>query len=201
MGTPMLHAAKKSGVCGGTILLGRGTVKNSFLKFLELYDEENEVILMIASRSAAFALMDVLDREFKFSRARHGIAFCTPTRSVIGSKSCQINTSTQSEGTESVMYHVIHVIVDKGNAETAVEAAIKAGATGGTILNARGSGIHETSKLLAMDIEPEKEVVMILCEAEKTDAIAASVNTALALDKPGNGIMFIQDVSRLYGLR
>ena len=98
------------------------------------------------------------------------------------------------------MHQAIYVIVEKGNGEAVIEAAVKAGSTGGTIMNARGSGIHETSRLFAMEIEPEKEVVLIISEAGKTEAIAASIREAMEIDKPGKGIMYIQDVSNIYGL-
>lgn len=98
------------------------------------------------------------------------------------------------------MYHVINIIVDKGKAEEVVDAANLAGSTGGTIINARGSGTHETSKVFAMDIEPEKEIVMILSACERTNDIVASIREKLKMDAPGNGIMFIQDVNKTYGL-
>ena len=200
-GTKILRAAKKSGVCGGTILLGRGTVKSGFLKILELYDEEKEIILIAAGQSAAYSLLEYLDKEYNFSKPHHGIAFCTPVKSVIGSKRCNTDITDESEGVKSIMYNAIYVIVDKGNAEAVIEAATKAGSAGGTIINARGSGIHETSKLFSMEIEPEKEVVLIISEISKTEAITSSINDTLQLDEPGKGIMFVQDVSKVYGLR
>jgi len=201
MGTKILHTAKKNGVCGGTIVLGRGTVKSSILKFLELHDEEKEIIFIVAGRSAAFSLLEYLDKEYNFIKPHHGIAFCTPVISVVGSKGCMANIHEESGGVKAIMYSAISVIVDKGNAEAVIEAATKVGSTGGTIINARGSGIHETSKLFSMEIEPEKEVVLIISEIEKTEAIVSSINDTLQLHKPGKGIMFVQDVSKVYGLR
>lgn len=200
-GSKILRTAKKNVVCGGTIILGKGTVKSSLLKFLELHDEEKEIVLIVTRRSTAFSLLEHLDKEYKFSKPHHGIAFCTPVKNVVGSKGCKATICDESEGVEPIMYHAIYVIVDKGNAETVMEAATKAGSTGGTIINARGSGIHETSKLFSMEIEPEKEVVLIVSEISKTEEIASSINETLQLDEPGKGIMFVQDISRVYGLR
>lgn len=36
MGSRVLSIARSCGICGGTIIIGRGTVRNSILKFLEL---------------------------------------------------------------------------------------------------------------------------------------------------------------------
>ncbi|HOA17575.1 MAG TPA: P-II family nitrogen regulator, partial [Fervidobacterium sp.] len=79
-------------------------------------------------------------------------------------------------------------------------AANKAGAKGGTIINARGSGIHESGKILSMEIEPEKEIVMILSESDTTENIVSAIKDAIKIDEPGNGILFVQDVNRTYGI-
>ncbi|GAE94435.1 nitrogen regulatory protein P-II [Gracilibacillus boraciitolerans JCM 21714] len=98
------------------------------------------------------------------------------------------------------MYQNIMAVVDKGKAEDVIESAQKAGSKGGTILNARGSGVHETSKLFSMDIEPEKEIVMILSDENYTEAIVTKIREDLKIDEPGNGIIFVQDVNQTYGI-
>ena len=50
-----------------------------------------------------------------------------------------------------------------------------------------------------MDIEPEKELLLIVVERERTDAVIDAVNAQIDLDAPGNGIMYVQEVSRIYG--
>ena len=109
-------------------------------------------------------------------------------------------TINEESGVNNTMYHAITVIVEKGNAELVIDAATEAGSKGGTIINARGSGIHETSKLFSMNIEPEKELVLILSEKESTENIISSIREKLKIDEPGNGIIFIQDVNKTYGL-
>ena len=81
-----------------------------------------------------------------------------------------------------------------------MDAAKAAGSKGGTILNGRGSGVHETVKLFHMEIEPEKEIVLILSVKEAVENIVESIRKSLEIDKPGNGIIFIQEVSRAYGV-
>ena len=99
------------------------------------------------------------------------------------------------------MYKAIYTIVDKGRGEDVVKSAGEAGAKGGTIINARGSGIHETAKLFAMEIEPEKEIVLIILKTEQTDAVIDKISKDMELEKPGTGILFVLDVADAYGLR
>ena len=97
-------------------------------------------------------------------------------------------------------YDSIFVIVDKGKGEDVVDAATDAGAQGATIINARGSGIHETSRIFAIEIEPEKEIVLILVEDKITEEVCKKINDTIKLNEPGNGILFVQNVSKAYGV-
>ena len=54
-------------------------------------------------------------------------------------------------------FDLIVTIVKKGFSEQIIQASIKAGAKGGTVLFGRGTGIHEKKKILGIPIEPEKK--------------------------------------------
>ncbi len=200
-GSDVVHAAKRFGVTGGTVLLGNGTVNNRLLDFIGLSDIRKEIVLMVADKEVAVSALEKLNNQFAFEKSNHGVAFSTSVFATVGTKYLKCESPNSEErGVVRPMYHVINVIVDKGKAEDVIYAANKAGSKGGTIINARGSGTHETSKLFAMDIEPEREIVMILSEYEKTDDIVASIRDHLKMDDPGNGIIFIQDVNKTYGI-
>lgn len=201
MGSKVLHKAKEYGIRGGTILLGKGTVRNAFLNFFSLYDERKEIVLLGTDCMTAEHALPGLNKEFKFEKPNHGIMFTTGTCKIVGSKRYQNEIpEEESEVGENSMYQLIITIVNRGNAEDVISAANEAGSKGGTILNARGSGIHETTKLFHMEIEPEKEMVMILSKEEVTEAIVNSIRNKLELEKPGNGIVFVQDVKHTYGI-
>jgi nitrogen regulatory protein PII len=91
--------------------------------------------------------------------------------------------------------------VDKGKGEAVIDAAKEKGAKGGTIIHARGSGIHKSIKLFGMEIEPEKDIALILCEQQLTAGIVTHIRAELHIDQPGNGIIFTQRVEETYGLR
>ena len=199
-GSKVLQTAKHFGISGGTVLLGTGTVSNRLLNILGLADTKKEIVLMVTDVETADRTLGKLDEIFKFDKPNHGIAFTTAVCLVVGTSTCRLSQFQESRGNLEHMYHAITVIVDKGRAEDVIEAATRAGSTGGTIINARGSGIHETSRLFSMDIEPEKEIVMILSNRSRTDAIVESIRSDLKLDEPGKGILFIQSVEKTYGL-
>lgn len=196
----IIKQAKTQGVTGGTVFLGKGTIKNRLLEFLELNESRKEIVLMAAEKEIAEKAMAFLNQKFRFDKAHHGIAFSIPLTQVLGSEPLDCDQPMEEEGVEETMHQSIIVIVDRGKAEAVIEAATQAGSTGGTIIHARGSGIHETSTLFSMEIEPEKEIVLVISEVSLTQAIASSIREHLDIDLPGNGIIFIQNVSQTYGL-
>lgn len=201
VGSKIIKSAKHHGISGGTITLGRGTVNSRILDYLGLSDIRKEIVYMAAEQKTAYEALEQMNKEFEFHKPHHGIAFTTSICGFVGSKKLDCHIYMEEKGAENIMYHIINVIVDKGKAEDVITAATHAGSKGGTIINARGSGIHETSKLFNMEIEPEKEIVMIVSEAEITEAIVAAVRENLKIDEPGNGIIFIQNVNKTYGIR
>lgn len=200
MASDVLQAAKKNGVTGGTIMYGRGTIRNKILNFLGLADIRKEIIYIVAEAEKVYPLMEKLNAQFSFQKPNHGIAFTRTLCSVFGASQIVCYNSLMQREAGEVMYHQISVIVDKGKAEEVIEAAVRAGSKGGTIINGRGSGIHETSKVFAMDIEPEKEIVIILSEVEATEGIVEAIRETLHIDDPGKGIMYVQNVNRTYGI-
>ena len=122
----------------GTIIIGKGTVRNSLLKFLDLNEIRREIVLMLAEKDVANAALEALDKKINFNKPHNGIAFTTSVTGILGSKSLEGEIDNE-RGAKDSMHKLIITIVDKGNAETVVEAATKAGSKGGTIINARGS--------------------------------------------------------------
>ena len=198
-GSRVVKVARQNGISGGTVFLGKGTAGSHLLKILDITDIRKEIVLLIAPQDMAFKAMEEIDRKIDFDKPNHGIAFTLPVAALIGVHHYVYHEDVESEG-ERGMYKAIFVVVDKGTAESVIDAAASAGSKGGTIINARGSGIHENQKLFSMEIEPEKEIVLILSETDLTEQIAAAIRKAIKLDEPGNGIMFILDINKTYGL-
>lgn len=198
-GSKVLHVARQNGLPGGTVVLGWGTYQNPLLKMLALNDVHKEIVFLVAERAAAEKFLQALDAELKLHKPNHGIAFMKSLSFVCGSAnlSCgYVNVNSE----EKTMYQCVYIIVDKGKAEAAIETAYRMGAGGATIMNARGLGTHETSKLFNMEIEPEKEVAIFILKREQTESVVAAIRDELGIDKPGNGIVFIQNVQQVYGL-
>ena len=201
MGSKVLKETKRVGVSGGTIFLGKGTVKSHVLELLGLNEAKKEIVLMIMESRLEDIVHETISEKFNLDKPNHGIAFSLPVKSILGIKdySPSINDE-KTGGIENMVYEVIFTIVERGLAEEVINAATSAGSKGATIINARGSGIHEDYRFLSMQIEPEKEIVMIITEEEKTDQIVSAINEAMKIEEPGKGVLFVLDVSKTSGL-
>ncbi|HKK95771.1 MAG TPA: P-II family nitrogen regulator [Anaerovoracaceae bacterium] len=201
MGSKVLKALKNHGITGGTILVGRGTVDNKILTLLAITDSRKEVVLSVTNTENVTKALESINDEFKLGKKNHGIIFSTSICIVEGSSNCKCSGKfNDNKGADKKMYQMITVIVDKGKGEDVISASNMAGSKGGTIINGRGSGVHETSKVFSMEIEPEKEVVILLCKTEKTEKVVNKISEVLNLDEPGNGIIYVQNVNETYGI-
>ncbi len=97
-------------------------------------------------------------------------------------------------------HEMILCIVNSGFSEAVMDAAREAGARGGTVVRGRGTANAEAEQYFEIPIQPEKEMVMILVESEKKDAILHALYKAVGLKTPGQGIAFALPVEDVVGL-
>ncbi len=198
-GSGVLRHAKQMGVSGGTILYGKSFGTSQLLDFFGLDEYREEIVLMATDIEKTKKIIDILKEEYDLGEEDGIYAFTIPICGLLGSHSMMDCDLNMERGETAMNYQLITVIVDKGKGEDAIDAAIRAGSKGGTIINARGSGIHETSKVFAMEIEPEKEIAIILSPENETMQILSAIREDLRIDEPGNGIVYIHDVNGVYG--
>lgn len=198
--------AVSAGAGGGTILMGKGTAASNILQLLGLGDTSKEITFTIVEeallqnvRSAILAATD--DKKshfgvmfnldiFQFMRAAGG----TPEKSESKGEEKMMNEANEMMSINN-NYQMINIIVNKGYAEDAMAAARKAGAGGGTIINARGTAKEGDAKFFGMDIVPEKDMLMIVTPSDKKEAIVAAIKELPCFSKAGSGIIFCNEAS------
>ena len=81
-----------------------------------------------------------------------------------------------------------------------VDAAKKAGATGATIIPARGTGIREAKTFFGLSLEAQTDIIMFLLEETLVETVLQTIGTAGKFNKPGTGIAFVVPVDQVIGL-
>ncbi len=199
-GEKVFREAKKLGTTGGTFFLGKGTIRSHFLNLLGFERAKKEILIMAIDEKLEKVFHEELCKKFSLDKPDHGIAFSMPIKRIVGIKGGDYVSNPEGRGEKDMEYEAIFTIVDRGMSDEVIEAAKSAGATGGTIIHGRGSGSHEKAKLFNIEIEPEKEIILILSESTKSDAIVEAIREKVNIDKPGVGILFVLDVNKAVGL-
>jgi len=174
--------ARQQGAGGATVFLVRGTGSSIVLRALGVGDKQREVVLILAGEETAARI----------------IAAAKEDRKIDG---VSILLGKTGENIMDARLKMITIIVNSGYADDVMDAARKAGATGGTVTHARGTAVNDGSdKFFGVTIVPEKEMIMIVAPEEKADAIVEKIRTLKCLQKPGIGIIYTQDVKEFVKL-
>ncbi|MGM9971608.1 MAG: P-II family nitrogen regulator [Anaeroplasmataceae bacterium] len=97
-------------------------------------------------------------------------------------------------------YELIICIVNSGYCDMVMDVARLHGATGGTVINARGTAREDSLLDLNIQFHPEKDVVLILVRSEIKNDILHGLYKEVGLDTKGQGIVFTLPVSDVAGI-
>ena len=197
-GSKFLQACKDGGSTGGTVLRGLGTIGNKVMNILGLHDRRNEVILTIVPNELEDSLHQLISKRLHMDKHGQGVLFSLAATSLIGNHGKDYQFQESEENMAD--HQVIITIVDREFGDDVVAAGREAGARGATILHGRGKGSREVSKLFHVNIEPEKEVVLMVVDGDKTKTISDNIVKELDIRAKGKGLLFTMGVNQTTGL-
>lgn len=87
----------------------------------------------------------------------------------------------------------LYVIVNAGFSQEVVEIARAVGATGATIINARGS-VAKPKTILGITIDTEKEIVLSVVKKEVAIKIMTEIKEKAGVGTPAHGLCFFLPV-------
>ena len=174
-----MKAARSAGAPGGTIAYARGTASSSILAALGIGDSSKEVLFSVIKDADADRIMAAV----RSSHAR-GMAM------VIDDEEDSMDSG----------WRLIEIICEKGYSDDIMAVARKAGAGGGTVVSAHGTSTEDDVKFFGSPLVPEKEILMIVIEKSKAEAVIAAVSAMEILQKKGMGIVFSLPVTSFQNL-
>lgn len=200
-----VRLAKEKGIRGGMVTIGRGTVDSTMLNLLGIKSQKKEIAKFLLGKEKAEEMLDYFTAELQLNKPGHGIAFTTPviiSAELPGKERSkrQFIENTVQGVEEDSMFKKLTVIIDRGMAEDVMDIARKAGVRGGTILHGRGAGAEMATKLFGVEIEPEKELVLILTPGNLVEKVVEELSRELQFDEPGTGILFVEPILATRGL-
>ncbi|PLX05315.1 MAG: transcriptional regulator [Marinilabiliales bacterium] len=99
-----------------------------------------------------------------------------------------------------MQFKLIMAFVKPNITDTVVSAMKKAGATGATIIPARGTGIHEAKSFFGLSIEDQTDIIVFLVEEHVVENMLEVIRLAGKFNEPGTGIAFVIPVDHIAGL-
>lgn len=193
-GEKLTAAAVKAGCGGGTVLMGRGMAQSNMAAVLGLGETTKDLIYMVVEENQKEAIIDEIVKATETEKARFGTLFSIDVNAMMKRGSV---TKDKSKGEKQMekSHELISVILNKGYADDAMAAARKAGAGGGTVINARGTAREDDEKFFGVHIVSEKEMLLIVVESEKKAAVLEAIRDLNCLSQPGSGIAFCSEVN------
>ena len=97
-------------------------------------------------------------------------------------------------------YAMITVAVREGFSDEVIDAATKAGASGGSVIRGRRRGTEAVVQFLGISMQEEQEFVMIIVPREKKSYIMNEISSACGLQTEAHGIIFSVPVDEVLGI-
>lgn len=186
-------------------MLCQGTATSEHLSLYGLVPKDKALICTAADREQTQKLMRAAKLRMFIDIPGNGIMLSVPIKSVGGGRTMAYLTDNKTptgEKPKMVFSHeLIYVILNEGASDMVMHAARSAGATGGTVLLGKGTGSRENGRFLGISIATEKDVVLIVAEAQKKAAIMKAIVEQAGPGTDAGAICFSLPVSQVAGLR
>ena len=188
--------------------LCNGTTSESALSLMGLEKTEKVILHALVREEIIGSITKGLIVEMDILSAGNGIAAFIPIDSIGGKYSLNyfagdeplIKKENDIMNVNETKNVLIITIVDKGNTDLVMDAARTAGAGGGTVVRAKGTGAH-IAKFFGVSISEEKELVYIIAKRESRDAIMKSIMDNAGNNTDAHGIIFSLPVDSVVGLK
>jgi nitrogen regulatory protein PII len=196
---------------------GRGTASSEVHDLLGIGAIDKAVILCVEQEVLVRVLLKEVRKKLGFHTPGAGIAFIIPLSGIntpllrVFKESIHKNekiadtiegeTMTAEKKTEAVINNdLIIAVINHGYSEDFMNVAREAGASGGTVVHARGLAHAGPVKFFGISVQEEREIVLVLTSREKKLPIMEAVSRSCGITTKAEGLIFSLPVERVMGL-
>ncbi len=198
---------KEQGVSINLITLGRGTAASEVMDYFGLESAEKVVLLGVVTGETWKEVKKGLQNRFRIDVPGMGIAFTIPLASIGGKRELKFLTEQQNyvkeeEGIlKETKHELLVVIANQGYSNMIMDAAKRAGAGGGTVIHARGTGMERAESFFGVSLASEKEIIFIVSRTNQRSDIMKAVMRDAGMESKAKSIIFSLPVTSTAGLR
>ena len=184
---------------------GRGTATEDMLDYLGIGESEKCVLFSFATLEKSKDLLRGLETKMQMKKNGIGLSFTVPISSVGSLKALKVLvgevSDKETEGYEvETENEVIVVITNRGYVDKVMDAAREAGAGGGTVVHARGTGLEHAEKFFGATIGAENEMIFIVTKTENRNKIMHAIKEEAGINTDAQSILFSLPVNEVAGL-
>ena len=182
-----------------TIMHGEGTATQGILDFLGLVKTNKNILFSIIPDVMEKEIFDYLKGNTNIKEFGKGIAFTIPLSSSSKYLCEEFKNREGEKVKEKQNYHLIVTVASEGSSEKIMNAAKKNGANGGTLVKGRGVG-GKTFKLFNLTLEPEKDVLFIVCKNEDKNKIMQGILEKNGMNTDNHAMCFSLPIDSMVGM-
>lgn len=188
-------------------IFATGSARDKTLSAFGIERALKVIFCTVATESDANEIKKGLIKETNLTEHGNGFSIILPLdaiggesgkRYLLGDKSLEKKENGKME--EKSKYVLLVVIADKGNVDVVMDAARAAGAGGGTVLSAKGTGA-EIAKFFGVAISEEKEMIYVVTRREERDVIMKAIMEKAGRDSEAHGVVFSLPVESVIGIK
>ncbi len=198
----MMH---KHGISTILTVTGRGTASRDMLGILGLKASDKTLLFAAADRAMTSFVFRDARRKLYIDIPGNGIMAAIPIRCIGGIKT--LNYLTNEKNVDSSVpklkfdKEMIFVIINSGYSDEIMDAARHAGAGGGTVIDAKGTGAKFAGRFFGMTIAEDKQIVLIVASSKKRSAIINEIMEKCGPGTKPGAVAFSLPATQIAGLR
>jgi hypothetical protein len=204
-GAQYIRTVKDKGLYLNYQFVGAGTASSEMMDILGLGSNDKDIMLSFGTYNAIDSLSGELGKLVGATMGYGGIAmvispsaFSRITAEIIKRNSKDIVKGDGSNMHSEFEYSLILISVNRGFSDGVMQAAKKAGATGGTVIKARLAEAQEIEAYANTKLDDEKEIVTILAPKSVRNQILEDVNNEFGLKSEAQGTVLSVPVEKVF---
>lgn len=204
--TDQVSLLREKNVSTSMITLGRGVVAGGAKSYF-VNRSPKAIVFSLVTWETWREVRRGLEQKLKIDLPGTGLAFLTPLSAIGGRRELAFLMDGQNftRGGESELKgterELLVVISNQGYSEMVMDAAREGGANGGTVINARGTGMEKAEKFLGISLASEKDVTFIVVRTAVRDLVMQSIMLKAGMATEAKAIVFSLPVTDTAGLR
>ncbi|MDO4488105.1 MAG: P-II family nitrogen regulator [Eubacteriales bacterium] len=195
----LLEIYRENGVAVMFVSLGRGTAA--------VDKKSTAVIQSIVSGETWRKVKNDLIHKLQIDLPDKGIVFTIPLSSaggmkqlklLMGSQEIEVKEESVLKGTK---YELVLAIANAGHSDEIMNAARAAGAKGGTVVHAKGTGREPNEEFLGITIGSDKEMIYIVVRANVKNAVMKAIMDNCGMKHGAKSVVLSLPVTDTAGMR